>query len=324
MSKLHKFGAHHSKSSKHCCSKEPEKPAGSEAEKLPFLLQNSTNPSVGNDDMSKSSINVSIELGNAATSPTNDTADQSGSIRSRFVKEYLNIEGMSCGACSSAITKMLNSLDGIEAANVTLLLNRGEVLYDPKVTNLDDIIEEIEELGFGASELKMVKTVENSFDIRVNFRKLSLQTDSDRVKCIESIVEKAYQLPGVDGITNANESTEAKKTANISNKHHCGHCHGAENTGNDSCVLSISFDGEVKEGAETSSSYPSPYRFRGYISNKIESQLAKFLLAEGFIVVLEPDMVLPQIENNNRPVTRCCNPKDGHTIEFQSFHFPLV
>lgn len=77
----------------------------------------------------------------------------------------------------------------------------------------------------------------------------------------------------------------------------------------------------VKEGAETSSSYPSPYRFRGYISNKIESQLAKFLLAEGFIVVLEPDMVLPQIENYRRPDLLIINKGRTLALEIDSrFH----
>jgi len=48
-------------------------------------------------------------------------------------------------------------------------------------------------------------------------------------------------------------------------------------------------------------SIDNPYRFRSFDSSRIESVLAKYLLASGFLVVLEPDMVLPELSTYRKP-----------------------
>jgi len=72
-----------------------------------------------------------------------------------LTKKFLNVEGMTCGACSSTVDKLLNNLNGVTTASVSLLMARAEVIYKKAVISLEDIIEEIEDIGFEASPLEV-------------------------------------------------------------------------------------------------------------------------------------------------------------------------
>ena len=61
------------------------------------------------------------------------------------------ITGMNCAACSARVERELGSLSGISSAGVNLMMGRGMVDYDPEKVELRQIIERIEELGFGVS-----------------------------------------------------------------------------------------------------------------------------------------------------------------------------
>lgn len=61
------------------------------------------------------------------------------------------ITGMTCAACALRIEKGLNKLEGVEAANVNLALEKSTVVYDPCVTSLDAIRGKIESLGYGVA-----------------------------------------------------------------------------------------------------------------------------------------------------------------------------
>lgn len=61
------------------------------------------------------------------------------------------ITGMTCAACALRIEKGLNKLEGVEAANVNLALEKSTVVYDPAVTSLDAIRGKIESLGYGVA-----------------------------------------------------------------------------------------------------------------------------------------------------------------------------
>ena len=43
----------------------------------------------------------------------------------------LEVIGMHCSSCSTAVEKALNSTDGVKEATVSLSLNMAEVTYDP-------------------------------------------------------------------------------------------------------------------------------------------------------------------------------------------------
>lgn len=60
----------------------------------------------------------------------------------------LGVTGMTCAACSNRIEKMLNKMDGVEA-QVNLTTEKATVDYDPEKVSLNDIIQKIENLGYG-------------------------------------------------------------------------------------------------------------------------------------------------------------------------------
>lgn len=63
----------------------------------------------------------------------------------------LEIQGMTCAACSTRIEKGLNRLDGVNQASVNLALEKAQVSYNPAELSASDLIKKIESLGYSAS-----------------------------------------------------------------------------------------------------------------------------------------------------------------------------
>jgi len=114
------------------------------------------------------------------------------STQNALTKKFLNIEGMTCGACSAMIQKLLCGLDGVEAASVSLMLKRAEVVFDAKATSLDDIIEEIEDIGFNASELKISTKNNNVLSIKLLY---SMNTHTKA-----QVIDKLMSIEGVSNV----------------------------------------------------------------------------------------------------------------------------
>ena len=66
----------------------------------------------------------------------------------------LKITGMTCGGCSSSIHKALSSTKGVIEDDVEYPGDTFTISYDAKKTNVDAIIEVIENAGFTAEEKK--------------------------------------------------------------------------------------------------------------------------------------------------------------------------
>ncbi|MBW4841110.1 MAG: heavy metal translocating P-type ATPase, partial [Paenibacillaceae bacterium] len=62
----------------------------------------------------------------------------------------LQITGMTCAACAARIEKGLNRLPGVEQANVNLALETAQVRFESTQVSLDQIIEKVSQLGYGA------------------------------------------------------------------------------------------------------------------------------------------------------------------------------
>ncbi|CAM4417594.1 MULTISPECIES: heavy metal translocating P-type ATPase [Paenibacillus] len=62
----------------------------------------------------------------------------------------LQITGMTCAACAARIEKGLNRLPGVEQANVNLALETAQVTYEPGEVSLEQIIDKVSKLGYGA------------------------------------------------------------------------------------------------------------------------------------------------------------------------------
>ena len=65
----------------------------------------------------------------------------------------LNVGGMTCGACTSAVESAFKSVDGAGAVSVSLMTNRAVIHHDPNKLTPDQIAEMIEDRGFDAEVL---------------------------------------------------------------------------------------------------------------------------------------------------------------------------
>ena len=65
----------------------------------------------------------------------------------------LSIEGMTCGACTSAVEGGLEGVEGVRSISVSLLSERAAVEHDASVITPEQIAEIIEDRGFGAAVL---------------------------------------------------------------------------------------------------------------------------------------------------------------------------
>ncbi|MEN1970599.1 heavy metal translocating P-type ATPase [Lentibacillus sp. N15] len=60
----------------------------------------------------------------------------------------LGVTGMTCGACSNRVEKVLNKMDGVKA-QVNLTTEKASIDYDPEKTSIEDISKKIENVGYG-------------------------------------------------------------------------------------------------------------------------------------------------------------------------------
>jgi P-type Cu+ transporter len=71
-------------------------------------------------------------------------------LADRQERVELELEGMTCVSCAARIERKLNKLDGVRAT-VNFATERAAVAYDAGRTNLEQLIETIGQLGYGAS-----------------------------------------------------------------------------------------------------------------------------------------------------------------------------
>ncbi|KAL2184442.1 heavy metal translocatin [Thermothelomyces heterothallicus CBS 203.75] len=105
------------------------------------------------------------------------------------------IEGMTCGACTSAVEEGFRNVDGLLRFNISLLAERAVITHDPTRLPSDKIVEIIEDRGFDA---KILSTIFDSLDqgsgaSTAQFR-IYGTLDADAAKSLE---EKLSALPGI-------------------------------------------------------------------------------------------------------------------------------
>ena len=67
------------------------------------------------------------------------------------MKETFDITGMTCAACSARVQKAASSVEGVEEANVNLLKNSMELVYDGAPETATAVVAAIERAGYGAA-----------------------------------------------------------------------------------------------------------------------------------------------------------------------------
>ena len=66
-------------------------------------------------------------------------------------KVKLNIEGMHCTGCSTRLEKVLNNVDGVEDAKVSLEEKKADIKYDETQVSEKELIEAVEDSSIQCS-----------------------------------------------------------------------------------------------------------------------------------------------------------------------------
>lgn len=102
-------------------------------------------------------------------------------------KTYL-IEGMTCSACSSAVEKVTNKLDGVESSVVNLTTKKLTIKFDEKKINKEIIFEKIKKVGYTPKVIVEMKEVTIP---------ISGMTCSS---CAQTIENKIKKLDGIENV----------------------------------------------------------------------------------------------------------------------------
>lgn len=62
----------------------------------------------------------------------------------------LNIDGMTCGGCVKSVTKVLNDLDGVRSATVSLENKNAQVEFDEGKIQIAQLVEAVGDAGYDA------------------------------------------------------------------------------------------------------------------------------------------------------------------------------
>ncbi|WP_343750518.1 copper chaperone CopZ [Lentibacillus halophilus] len=60
----------------------------------------------------------------------------------------LDVKGMTCGHCESAVKGALENLEGVQTVNVNLDTGKVDVTYDDAVVTIDAMHEAVEDQGY--------------------------------------------------------------------------------------------------------------------------------------------------------------------------------
>lgn len=90
-----------------------------------------------------------------------------------YVGTVVAIEGMTCGACTSAIEGAFKDVSGVKSFSISLLSERAVIDHDPTVLSAEHIAEMIEDRGFGATivetqQLEKEKPVATATSTKMN------------------------------------------------------------------------------------------------------------------------------------------------------------
>ena len=63
--------------------------------------------------------------------------------------EQINVKGMTCGGCTSSVTKALKAINGVDDVAVSLSNGKVTVQYDEKLTSPEQLKSAVIEAGYG-------------------------------------------------------------------------------------------------------------------------------------------------------------------------------
>ncbi|KAK6457045.1 copper-transporting ATPase [Scheffersomyces xylosifermentans] len=105
------------------------------------------------------------------------------------------VSGMTCGACTSAITGSISSIKGVEDVSVSLLTEEAKITFDSEKVSTETLKEAIEDCGFDASLSKTTNISTGLLNTVVNIQGMTCGA------CSASITEAVEAIPGVENVS---------------------------------------------------------------------------------------------------------------------------
>ncbi|KAJ5037375.1 uncharacterized protein L3040_007551 [Drepanopeziza brunnea f. sp. 'multigermtubi'] len=140
-----------------------------------------------------------VESMRTAPSKSLKARRESTGKRENVATTTVAIEGMTCGACTSAIEGGFKGLDGVVQFNISLLAERAVIVHDPAKLTSEKIAEIIEDRGFDAKVLSThLGSVGQSTSAAVAQFKVFGVKDVAAARALEA---KLRSVPGVDSAT---------------------------------------------------------------------------------------------------------------------------
>ncbi|KAI1331403.1 heavy metal translocatin [Xylariaceae sp. FL0255] len=115
-------------------------------------------------------------------------------LKPSFATSTVAIEGMTCGACTSAVEGGFTGLDGIVRFNISLLAERAVITHDPTKVPAEKLVEIIEDRGFDA---KVLSTIFDSSDQSASSTAQFKVYGSPDAAAAKAIEEALLALPGI-------------------------------------------------------------------------------------------------------------------------------
>ncbi|RFU78875.1 atpase, p-type, heavy metal translocating [Trichoderma arundinaceum] len=134
-------------------------------------------------------------------------------IDSGLVTTTVAIEGMTCGACTSAVEGGFKDIPGVKNFSISLLSERAVIEHDPELLPVEKIAEMIEDRGFGAEIVDSAKArPENSTQAdgpTSNVATTTVAVEGMTCGACTSAVEGGFK--GVEGVLKFNISLLAER-----------------------------------------------------------------------------------------------------------------
>lgn len=70
----------------------------------------------------------------------------------KLKKEQITVTGMHCSGCSERVSKVLNELQGVRSADVSLEDEQATIQFDQDQTGIDKMMAAIEKAGYQAEQ----------------------------------------------------------------------------------------------------------------------------------------------------------------------------
>src|SRR5436190_8523491 len=83
--------------------------------------------------------------------PIEDAVEVPQPDSSEEARATLALEGMTCASCAMRIEKGLKKVPGVRDANVNLATEQATVMYEPTQTNLEQMVQKVEAVGYKAT-----------------------------------------------------------------------------------------------------------------------------------------------------------------------------